>query len=95
MSKANVLVGLLAFFIGWLFIAFVVGTPIGLNAILLAAVLLIVVLVLRSLDRAEGLYIVVGFAIGALVSFLVPALAPKFVDPAVAFAVLLFAVYKV
>lgn len=95
MTKGNALTALLAFVIGWIFIAFVIGTAIALNPILLAAVLIVIILVLRILDRADWLYVVGGLIIGALVSLLVPALRPSFVDSAVAFGVLLFASLKV
>lgn len=95
MTKSNALTLLLAFAIGWVLLSFVLGTAIALNPILLAAILIIIILVLRSLDRGDGLYIVIGFAIGALVSLLAPALRPAFIDPAVAFGILLFAGYKV
>ena len=95
MTKQNLLTALLAGTIGWVLVSFAAGVTLSLNPLLLVFVLIVVILVLRILDRADWLFIVAGLVIGGLVSLLVPALAPKFIEPAIAFAILLFAAYKV
>jgi hypothetical protein len=87
--KRKLRIGLVAFLIGWIFAAFVLGTTLSLNPILIAAVVLGVILVLKILGHADALYIVIGVVIGALVSLLVPTASPKFLDPGLMFIGLL------
>lgn len=93
--SARPLPALLAFVIGWVLAAFVVGTAIGVNPILVAFVVIVAILILKILDRKDWQYVVGGLIVGILVSLLIPALAPKFIDQAVMFGLLLFASLRV
>lgn len=95
MTKANALTALLAFVIGWVLAAFVIGTAIGVNPILVAFIVIVAILIIRILDRVDWMFVLGGLLVGILVSLLIPGLAPKFIDPAVMFGLLLFASLKV
>lgn len=95
MTRGNALTTLLAFVIGWILLSFLIGTAITLSPILLAAVLIIIILIIRILDRTDALFVIIGLVVGGLVSLLVPALRPTFIEPGLSFAVLLYASLKV
>jgi hypothetical protein len=88
--RSRLPIGLIAFLIGWIFAAFVLGTPLNVNPILIAAVVLAIILVLKILARGDALFIAIGIIIGVVLTLLVPAASPKFLDPGLMFIALLF-----
>lgn len=77
-SKAGLLLAICGFVIGWLLLPLFI--PFTLSPALVAGVLIVIVLGLRLIDRADNLWAVGGIVVGILVSLLIPSLALKAVD---------------
>lgn len=71
MSKSNVITLLMGLLLGWFALPLVVGAT---GAMLFFVVVAIVILVLRLLDRANAIWVIIGLVVGILIGLLLPQL---------------------
>lgn len=72
MSQGNLLTAIRAFIVAWL--AYALFVPSAISAAILAGVLIVLIVTLRVINRANWQWVGGGLVAGALVSILVPSL---------------------